>query len=210
MRREMTRFIAWFNQTAPDGSIPLPALTRAGIAHLYFVCIHPFEDGNGRIGRGIAEKALAQSFGQPTVIALSHVIQQHKKRYYTMLERSNKDNQIDDWLVYFAETILAAQAYTQQAVDFVIEKTKLYDAVRGRLNERQDRVLARMFREGVEGFKGGLSAENYLTLTGTSRATATRDLQELVDLGALIRTGQNKSTRYWLKLGKRQTNAGNA
>lgn len=76
--QEMDGFMKWFQDTAPDGRNPLRALTRAGIAHLYFVCIHPLEDGNGRIGRAIAEKALAQSFGQPTLIALSHTIQKHK------------------------------------------------------------------------------------------------------------------------------------
>ncbi|MGB9151854.1 MAG: Fic family protein, partial [Alphaproteobacteria bacterium] len=198
MKREMTRFIAWFNKTAPNGSAPLPALTRASIAHLYFVCIHPFEDGNGRIGRGIAEKALSQSLGQPSLIALSHIIEKHKKNYYDMLEASNKDNEIDDWLAYFSATILDAQDYTQQMVEFLIEKTKLYDKVRGELNERQEKVLERMFREGVEGFKGGLSAENYISITGAARATTTRDLHDLVEKGVLIRTGERKSTRYWL------------
>ncbi len=200
MTREMTRFISWFNKTAPGGSMPLPALTRASIAHIYFVCIHPFEDGNGRIARGLAEKALAQSLGQPSLIALSHTVQQRKKSYYDALERNNKDNQIDDWLAYFAETILTAQNYTQQSVEFLIEKTKLYDKVRGALNARQEKVLARIFREGIEGFKGGLSAENYITITGAPRATATRDLHDLVEKGVLIRTGERKSTRYWLNI----------
>jgi Fic family protein len=72
---EMKRFIAWFNDTAPSGKTPLPALTRAGIVHLYFVCIHPFEDGNGRIGRALAEKSLAQNLGQPSLIALAYTIE---------------------------------------------------------------------------------------------------------------------------------------
>ena len=198
--REMTRFISWFNKTAPGGSLPLPALTRAGIAHLYFVCIHPFEDGNGRIARSLAEKTLAQSLGQPSLIALSRTIQQRKKAYYDALERNNKDNQIDDWLAYFSKTILTAQAYTQATVDFLIEKTKLYDKVRGALNIRQEKALARIFREGIEGFKGGLSAENYITITGAPRATVTRDLHDFVEKGVLIRTGERKSTRYWLNI----------
>jgi len=200
MTREMTRFISWFNKTAPNGSMPLPALTRAGIAHLYFVCIHPFEDGNGRIGRGLAEKALAQSFGQPSLIALSYTIQAHRKAYYDALERNNKDNEIDDWLAYFSETILTAQEYTQASVEFLINKTRLYDKVRGTLNVRQEKVLARLFREGVEGFKGGLSAEKYISITGAPRATATRDLHDLVEKGVLLRTGERKSTRYWLNI----------
>ena len=200
MPREMKQFISWFNKTAPTGAASLPSLTRAGMAHLYFVCIHPFEDGNGRIGRAIAEKALSECIGQPTLIALSHTIEEHKKRYYDMLEQSNKTNEMTEWLVYFAKTILDAQDYTQHIIDFLIEKTKLYDKVRGQLNERQEKAIARIFREGPEGFEGGVSAENYIKITETSRATATRDLQDLVEKGVLTRTGELKSTRYWLKI----------
>src|SRR5690606_21218339 len=137
--------IKWFQDTAPDGRNPLPALTRAGIAHLYFVCIHPLEDGNGRIGRAIAEKALAQSFGQPTLIALSHTIQKHKKAYYDALEHTSKDIEITDWLVYFSKTILQAQLRTQNMIDFFIERTKVYDKAWCLLNERQEKLLIRMF-----------------------------------------------------------------
>jgi len=200
MQREMTRFIQWFNNTKPDGKTPLPALTRAGIAHLYFVCIHPFEDGNGRIGRAIAEKALSQCLRQPTLIALSHEIQERKKAYYERLEKNNKDNEITDWLVYFANTTLKAQDYTQKLIDFLIGKSRLYVKLRGKLNERQEKVLARLFREGPEGFEGGLNAEKYIAIAKTSRATATRDLQDLVEQGALLRTGALKHTRYWLNI----------
>ncbi|MGI9213589.1 MAG: Fic family protein, partial [Methylococcaceae bacterium] len=99
---EMERFIHWFNDTAPKGHSPLPVLQRAAIAHLYFESIHPFEDGNGRIGRAIAEKALAQGVGQPTLIALAYTIERDKKSYYSALEQANKHNEITDWLVYFA------------------------------------------------------------------------------------------------------------
>ena len=117
-----------------------------------------------------------------------------------MLERSNKSNAVDEWVEYFAAVILNAQDYTQRMVDFLIEKTQLYDRVRGQLNPRQEKVLARMFREGLEGFKGGLSAENYISISGTSRATATRDLVGLTAMAALVRTGQRKSARYWLNI----------
>ena len=83
---EMERYIDWFNRSAPDGPKPLPALTRAGLAHLHFESIHPFEDGNGRIGRALSEKALAQCLGQPSLIALAYTIERHRKRYYEMLE----------------------------------------------------------------------------------------------------------------------------
>lgn len=176
-----------------------PALTRAGIAHLWFVSIHPFEDGNGRVGRAIAEKALSECLGQPVLIALSQTIQNNKKSYYSMLEESNKDNQITEWLKYFSATILEAQDETQTLIDFVIEKASFFDKFRGQLNERQEKVVLRMFREGPKGFKGGLSAENYITISDTSRATATRDLQDLVKKGALRKTGELKSTRYYLR-----------
>ena len=79
--REMERFCVWFNATAPGGETPLPALARAGLAHLHFECVHPFEDGNGRIGRAIAEKALAQGTGQPSLTALSLILQRNRARY---------------------------------------------------------------------------------------------------------------------------------
>ncbi len=200
--KEMNQFVTWFNNTNPVGSNPLPPLTRAGIAHLYFISIHPFEDGNGRIGRAISEKSLSQNMGKPTLIALSSIIQKHKKAYYLALENNNTNNEITDWLVYFAQTILEAQLYTQILIEFIIEKTKLFDRLQDKLNPRQEKVLIRVFKEGPEGFKGGLSAENYISITDTSRATATRDLQDLVDKGAFTRQGELKGTRYYLNVGK--------
>jgi Fic family protein len=197
---EMKRFITWFNDTAPGGKRPLSALARAGIAHLYFVCIHPFEDGNGRIGRALAEKSLAQYLGQPSLIALAYTIERKRKDYYAALERHNKENAIAGWLEYFSDTVLEAQNNTIKRVDFYLAKAKFYDRLRGQLNERQGKVIARMLGEGVDGFKGGLSAENYISISKTSRATATRDLQDLVEKGALTRTGELRHTRYHLKL----------
>ncbi|HKY62776.1 MAG TPA: Fic family protein [bacterium] len=197
---EMAIFLAWFNDTAPRGKAPLSALTRSGISHLHFESIHPFEDGNGRIGRAIAEKALSQALGQPSLIALSQTIEADRKAYYQSLERNNKDTEITDWLVYFAKIVLKAQSATQSLVDFIVEKAKLYQRLGGRLNPRQEKALERMFREGPNGFRGGLSAENYLAITKTSRATATRDLQNLVEMGALRRTGERKHTRYHLNI----------
>jgi Fic family protein len=198
--REMDGFVAWFNASATSGPRPLPALTRASIAHLYFESIHPFEDGNGRIGRALSEKTLAQNLGQPTLIALAYTIARARQDYYAALERGNKETEITDWLVYFAETVLKAQDNTIGRVGFHIAKAKLYESLRGQLNERQKKVVARMFREGVHGFKGGLSAENYIAIARTSRATATRDLQDLVNKGALTRTGELRHTRYHLNV----------
>ena len=198
---EMQRFITWFNDTAPEGSKALPALTRAGLAHLYFVSIHPFEDGNGRVGRALAEKSLAQNLRYPSLILLAHTIAHKRKHYYAALKRNNKDTEVTDWLRYFARTILDAQSTTIKRVDFSVAKAKFHERLRGQLNERQAKVVARMFKEGIDGFQGGLSAENYIAITETSRATATRDLHDLVAKGALTRTGELRYTRYALQLG---------
>lgn len=179
---------------------PLPALARAGIGHLYFESIHPFEDGNGRIGRALAEKSLAQNIGRPTLIALAHAIEQHRKVYYDQLEMHQRRLDITGWLTYFAQTIIEAQQTTLARVAFHIRKAQFYDRFRGQMNERQEKVIARMFREGPGGFIGGLSAENYITITAASRPTATRDLQDLVQKGALTRMGERRYTRYRLNL----------
>jgi Fic family protein len=198
--REMRAFVKWFNDTAPDGRHPLPSLTRAGIVHLHFVSIHPFEDGNGRIARALSEKALAQSLRQPSLLALAYTIERKRRAYYLALEKANKSNEISDWLTYFADVVLEAQANTIRRVEFYIAKACFYDRLRDRLNERQAKVIARLFREGVDGFEGDLSAENYISITRTSRATATRDLQDLVEKGALMRSGTLRHTRYALNI----------
>lgn len=200
MASEMTRFLQWFGDTAPGGKSPLGGLTRSGLAHLYFVTIHPFEDGNGRIGRAISEKALSQAIGEPSLIALSQTIHRGRSAYYDALEAANKGNEVTDWLVYFAETVLEAQSHSLALIDFLLAKTRFHDRFRGKFNARQEKVIARMFREGLDGFAGGLSAANYITIADTSRATATRDLQELVAIGALSQTGSLKATRYHLQI----------
>jgi Fic family protein len=198
--REMAAFLTWFNRTAAGSPDALPALTRAGTAHLYFESIHPFEDGNGRIGRSISEKALAQALGSPTHTALAATILVHRRAYYEALEASNKGNEITDWLAWFAGIALEAQARTRTQVEFLIDKTKLLDRVRDELNERQLKVLLRMLREGSAGFEGGLSAGNYVTIAKTSTATATRDLADMAAKGALTRTGERRYTRYHLPI----------
>jgi Fic family protein len=197
---EMQQFIMWFNDTAPGAKHPLPALTRAGIAHLYFVCIHPFEDGNGRIGRALAEKSLAQSLGQPSLIALAATILARRARYYAALEAANKSNEITDWLAWFAGTAIEAQRRTLAMIEFLIDKTKLLDRIRGELNERQEKALLRMFKEGPEGFEGGMSAGKYSTITDASPATTTRDLADLTEKGALVREGERRHARYKLNI----------
>lgn len=198
--REMMQFISWFNATASGGPEPLPALTRAGTAHLYFECIHPFEDGNGRIGRALAEKALAQSLGQPTLTALAATILTRRRSYYDALEAANKQTEITGWLAWFAGITIEAQRRTLATIEFLLDKAALFERLQGQLNARQEKALARMFKEGPDGFKGGLSAGKYATITGASPATATRDLVDLVEKGALVRVGELRHTRYQLSV----------
>jgi Fic family protein len=202
---EMEKFVSWFNQVHQKNKQKnkqqniLP-LAKAGIAHLYFVSIHPFEDGNGRIGRAIAEKSIAQSTLRPSLISLSSAIDANKKDYYSLLEKSNTTLEITDWLVFFAKTILDAQEHTLKRIDFLIEKTKFFDRYSKQLNERQLKVIKRLFDAGHEGFLGGLSANNYQTIANASASTATRDLQDLMEKQILLKTGVLKGTRYFLKI----------
>ncbi len=200
VHKEMTRFIKWFNRTAQDGPEPLPPLTRAGVAHIYFESIHPFEDGNGRIGRAISEKALAQGSGLLTLTALAETILIQRKGYYAALEAANKSNEITPWLRWFAGIGIEAQRRTSAHIESLIDKTRFLDGLRGRINDRQEKALLRMLREGPEGFKGGLSAGNYGKITGASPATATRDLADLVEKRALIRVGERRHARYSLTI----------
>ena len=195
---ELEALIQWYNQAHEEKQ--LAPLTIAGIAHLWFECIHPFEDGNGRVGRALAEKSLSQSLGQPSLISLSSVIEKNKRAYYEALERANKGNEITKWLEYFLPTIIEAQRYSLQKIGFIIEKGKLLSQHQNQLNERQLKVVHRMFREGVEGFEGGLSAKNYMTITQISQPTATRDLRDLVEKGVFKKTGELRYTRYQLNI----------
>lgn len=198
--QEMARFVAWFNDTGPGGPAEMPALTRAGLSHLYFESIHPFEDGNGRIGRAIAEKSLAQSVGHPSLIALSQTIERNRKSYYDHLERYQRSLDVTGWLVCFGQTILDAQDATLRRIGFILEHARFHETFRDTFNERQQKAIARMFREGPEGFRGGMSAEKYIAITHASRSTATRDLQDLVDKGAMRRTGERRYARYTLAI----------
>lgn len=197
---EMAKFVSWFNGTSLGQKASLPPVTRAGIAHLYFESIHPFEDGNGRIGRAVAEKALAQGTGHPMLISLAATILARRKQYYEALEQASRDNELTGWLIWFSDTVLEAQRRTTALVEFAIDKAKLFERLRGQLNARQEKALLRMFREGPDGFRGGLSAGKYSTITGASEATATRDLADLVSKKALLREGERRYARYRLNV----------
>ncbi|MDH5564297.1 MAG: Fic family protein [Nitrospirota bacterium] len=199
--KEMMRFIKWFNATGPGGKEEIKKpLVRAAVAHLYFETIHPFEDGNGRIGRALSEKALSQGIGRPVLLSLSQTVEAQRKEYYAALQRGQQDNEITDWVTWFVNLGLAAQIQAEEQVEFTLRKTKFFDRWKDVLNERQLHVLQRMLEEGPKGFKGGMNAKKYVAITGTSKATATRDLQDLVEKGVFIPAGGGRSTRYEVKL----------
>lgn len=200
IKKEMDQFVLWFNTMYSKTKHNVLPIAKAGITHLHFVCIHPFEDGNGRIARALTEKSVAQSIGQPALISLSKTIETNKKAYYNALENNNKELDITDWLLYFGQTILDAQEDTLKLIDFLIEKAKFFDRFNSLMNERQLKVVTRIFDAGHQGFDGGLSADNYTKIAKTSASTATRDLKDMLDKNMFIKTGELKGTRYWLNL----------
>ena len=138
--------------------------------------------------------------GYPTLLALADAIKNRQKDYCRALQDASQTNEITLGLTWFADAVVQAQNSTQARAEFIIEKTKLLDRLCGLLNSRQEKALLRLLEEGPEGFKGGMSADKYIRLTETSRATATRDLQDLVGKGALTRRGELRHTRYFLAI----------
>ena len=198
---EMKRFIDWFNVTGPGGKQEIKkAVVRSAVTHLYFESIHPFEDGNGRIGRALSEKALSQGTGRPVLLSLSHAIETDRKGYYAALQEGQQSNEITSWVKWFVNMALAAQIHAEEQIDFTLKKTRLFDRFRDQLNERQRQIVRRMLEEGPEGFKGGMSARKYMSMTGASKATATRDLQDLADKGLFVPSGGGRSTSYKVNL----------
>ena len=196
---EMKRFIQWFNSTAPGEVNELsPAPLRSALAHLYFESIHPFEDGNGRIGRAISEKALSQGLGQPVIMSLSRTIEANKKPYYEELKSAQRKQDVSSWILFFSRVCLKAQDQAERQIHFTLKKSKFLDRFAGRMNKRQNRVVQRMFEEGPNGFEGGMNARKYILITKASKATATRDLQGLLEMGVLEVQGGGRSTHYVL------------
>jgi Fic family protein len=198
---EMKKFIQWFNDTAPGGKKEIKkAPVRSAIAHLYFESIHPFEDGNGRIGRAIAEKALSQTVGRPILLSLSQTIEADKKAYYAALEKAQRNNEITNWINYFVDTTLKAQKHAIEIIDFILKKAKFFDRFKEQLTERQTKAINKIFEAGPEGFEGGMNANKYMSINKVSKATATRDLQTLVLMNVLLPKGSGRSTSYILNM----------
>jgi Fic family protein len=198
---EMQMFLDWFNASKSDGKSPITnVLIRSAIAHLYFETIHPFEDGNGRIGRVIAEKTLAQGLKRPILMSLSTAIEADRKAYYSVLKKAQRTNEITEWIQYFSEIILKAQQEFIETINFLLKKTIFFDKYKSQLNESQIKVINRMLEEGEVSFVGGMNARKYQSISQVSKATATRHLQDLVEKGILVAQKGGRSTQYQVNL----------
>ena len=198
---EMARFLAWFASTTPlPGRLPdIDGLARAAIAHLWFESIHPFEDGNGRIGRAIVDMAIAQDHRSPVrLYSLSRQLLESRGAYYDALNAAQRGTgDATDWVMWFALQYAQACELSSGLIDRAIEKARFWADHAGiALNERQRKVLQRLLDDGDGGFLGGLNAEKYSKIAGASKPTATRDLADLVKGGLLWTTGQGKALRY--------------
>ena len=198
---EMARFIDWYNRTSPlNEDKKIPGIVRAGIAHFWFEVIHPFDDGNGRVGRAIADHALSQSLSYPTTACLATAIEADKRSYYLQLENASRGGlDVNVWLDYFAGTIIKAQNIAREEVDFVLAKTRFYEVYGDQLNKRQAKMVSRVFAEGRKGFEGGITTRKYEAITKCPNRTASRDLSDLVAKGVIVPLpGGGRTTRYEL------------
>ena len=196
LEAEIGGFLSWFN-AAPGA---LDGLLRAGIAHLWFVTLHPFEDGNGRLARAITDLALSQDERQPMrLFSLSAQILREREGYYQVLERTQRGGlEVTEWLAWFLVQVEAAAIAADQTVSSTLAKARFWLRHQGTtLNERQRKVLNRLLDAGPDGFTGGINTRKYMGLTKTSRATAYRELVDLVERGCLRPTGKGgRSSGY--------------
>ncbi len=194
---EMTIFLDWFEQ--PD---ELDPVLKAGLAHLWFVTLHPFDDGNGRIARAIGDMALARSEqSQQRFYSLSAQIQQERTGYYNILERSQKsDMDVTEWLLWFLACLQRAIGRADETLSAVLAKAKFWERFASApMNERQIKVLNRL----LDGFEGKLTTSKWAKLAKCSQDTAYRDILILIELGALVKAdGGGRSTSYELALPK--------
>jgi Fic family protein len=193
LEEEMRQFLEWFNRDATTEPV-----LKAALAHLWFVTIHPFEDGNGRIARAIADMALARSEGSSRrFYSMSAQIREERREYYGMLERTQQETMdVTAWMEWFLACLTRALDTAQAALSGVIEKARYWEKLRAvPLNERQRLVIDRM----LEGFEGKLTTSKWAALTKSSQDTALRDIQQLVERGVLIRNqAGGRSTSYSL------------
>jgi len=188
---EMRRFLAWANAESGE-----PALIKSALAHLWFVTVHPFDDGNGRIARAVGDLFLARADGHAQrFYSLSAEIQRCRKAYYEILEQTQKGLlDVTPWLAWFLQTLLQAVQAAHQSVDGVLAKTRFWNRWAGTaFNARQAKLLNRL----LDGFEGRLTSGRWARMAACSSDTALRDLAELVQLGVLQRTPEGgRSSAY--------------
>lgn len=198
LEAELEAFLDWFNQPP----VRLDPLLRAGIAHLWLITLHPFDDGNGRVTRAVTDRALAQAERQSIrFYSLSAAIMVRRQAYYDHLERSQRgDLDITEWLTWFLEVVEVALQQALARVARVLGKTRFWQRHANTvLNERQIKVLNRLLDTTGEEFAHGINARKYQSMAKVSKATATRDLADLLDKGCLRKLpGGGRSTRYAL------------
>jgi len=183
LEKEMDSFLEWLNDDT-DLSI-----IKASITHLWFVVIHPLDDGNGRITRALTDMLLARESRQTyKMYSVSNAIKNNKKDYYDILEKTTTgDTDITLWIEWFLNTILLALNNSKDNLDFVLQKTSFWDRHRETiLNKRQIKVLNKLLDVGYGNFKGGMNTRKYATMTKTSKPTASREIKDLVEKGCLI------------------------
>jgi Fic family protein len=189
----MTVFIHWF-----EGGQAIDPVLKAGLAHLWFVTIHPFEDGNGRIARAIADVALARSENSPRrFYSMSAQLNDERKEYYQMLEHTQKGTlEITAWMEWFLECLGRAIDGAQGALATVLAKARFWERMKDvQLNSRQRKIVNRL----LDGFEGKLTSSKYAKITECSQDTAHRDILALVAHGVLVRSPEGgRSTSYRL------------
>ncbi|MFT3777612.1 MAG: Fic family protein [Ottowia sp.] len=194
---EMARFLAWANRSTA-GHRAEPALIKAGLAHLWFVTLHPFNDGNGRIARAVSDLFLARADGSgQRFYSLSAQIQRERKDYYDILERTQKGTlDVTAWLAWFLGTLGRALASAQATLDGVLAKARFWQRWAGTpMNERQIKLLNRL----LDGFEGKLTSSKWAAIAKCSADTALRDITQLLAVGVLRKTpGGGRSTGYEL------------
>ena len=194
---EMRQFLRWWELSRKDTD----GILRAGLAHLYFVIIHPFEDGNGRIARALTDMALAQDEKlQVRYYSLSSQIMEERRGYYDILEKCTKSDSVDvtKWLVWFLECFERAIRRSDKIIGNVLAKAEFWQQhAQTGLNERQKKVLNRLLDAGPGGFEGGLTTRKYVSIAKVSRATAFREISDLLEKKILRQlSGKGRSVHY--------------
>jgi Fic family protein len=203
LAKEMDAFLEFVNKSKVD------PYTKAAIAHFWFVTIHPYDDGNGRIARAITNYILSKELGlNDGYYSISTAIVEDKKRYYDLLEHSqklvyNKSLDITQWILWHIDMINKAIEISLQQVQIAIQKANFWDRAREyALNTRQIKVLNRLLDAGVDGFEGGLSTKKYISIAKTSPATAKRDIADLLskNLISQVEGTAGRNVKYIVKL----------